>query len=188
MTTLGEGGMITTDDPEANARLCDYRQFGSTTDSWGTNYKMTKVQAAVGIVQLVRLDETNALRTKRARERTELLRNVGELTLPYEPPDCGHVYYVYPMLVPRGWAGEKRDRFMQILEQDYKIGSWLASADNYRTRRLFRELVAGQDLPVSDEISQRIVCTLIHALMTEEENEYIAAATADAVERVAQEK
>ena len=105
LTTLGEGGMITTDDPEVHARLCDIRQFGSTTDSWGTNYKMTKVQAAVGLVQLRRLDESNARRVQRARERTELLRDVPGLTLPYEPPDCGHVYYVYPMLVPPEWAG-----------------------------------------------------------------------------------
>ena len=66
---------------------------------------MTKVQAAVGLVQFRRLDESNARRVQRARERTELLRDVPGLTLPYEPPDCGHVYYVYPMLVPPEWAG-----------------------------------------------------------------------------------
>jgi dTDP-4-amino-4,6-dideoxygalactose transaminase len=186
MTTLGEGGMITTDDPELNARLCDIRQFGSTTDSWGTNYKMTKVQAAVGSVQLSRLDETNAMRVKRARERSEILKEVGELTLPCEPPDCGHVYYVYPMLVPRDWAGEKRNRLMKILDEDYRVGSWMGSAELYKTRCFYRELIGEQVLPVSDEISERIVCTMIHALLTEEENEYIAAAIADAVERVAQ--
>ena len=188
MTTLGEGGMITTDDPAVNERLCDIRQFGSTTDSWGTNYKMTKVQAAVGSVQLGRLDETNALRVKRARERSELLKDVGELTLPHEPPDCGHVYYVYPMLVPRTWAGEKRNRLMQILRDEYRVGSWMASAELYKTREYYRELIGDRALPVSDEISERIVCTLIHALLTTEENEYIAAAIADAVERVAQER
>ena len=188
MTTLGEGGMITTDDPEANARLCDIRQFGSTTDSWGTNYKMTKVQAAVGSVQLRRLDHTNALRVQRAHERTEMLRDVAELTLPYEPTDCGHVYYVYYMLVPRAWAGEKRNRLMELLEQEYKVESWMASAELYKTRGYYRQLVDAQDLPASDEISERLVCTLIHALLTEEENEYIAAAIADAVERVAEEK
>ena len=187
MTTLGEGGMITTDDPEANARLCDIRQFGSTTDSWGTNYKMTKVQAAVGSVQLRRLDQTNALRVQRAHERTAMLKDVAELTLPYEPADCGHVYYVYPMLVPRAWAGEKRNRLMELLEHEYKVESWLASAELYKTRGYYRQLVGGQALPVSDEISERIVCTLIHPLLPEEENQYIAAAIADAVERVAEE-
>lgn len=189
MTTLGEGGMITTDDPEVHDRLCSIRQFGSTIDSWGTNYKMTKVQAAVGLVQLRRLDQTNARRVQRARERTELLRDVPGLTLPYEPPDCGHVYYVYPMLVPPEWAGAKRDRLIQVLEADYRIESWLASAELYKTRGFYRELLAIKDgeLPVSDEVCERIVCTIIHALLTREENEYIAAAIADAVERVAQE-
>ena len=80
---------------------------------------MTKVQAAVGSVQLRRLDQTNALRVQRAHERTAMLKDVAELTLPYEPADCGHVYYVYPMLVPRAWAGEKRNRLMELLEHEY---------------------------------------------------------------------
>ncbi len=56
MTTLGEGGMITTDDPHAAARARAYRSFGAGLGSWGTNYRMTKLQAAAGLVQLRRLD------------------------------------------------------------------------------------------------------------------------------------
>jgi perosamine synthetase len=187
MTTLGEGGMITTDDPEAEVRLRAYRQFGHTTDGWGTNYKMTKIQAAVGSVQLRRLDGMNALRAKRAHERSELLKNVPELTLPYEPPDSVHTFYLYPMQVPREWAGEKRNRLMEILERDYLVGSMDADARMYKDRRIVKEHTAGQKVPISDEISERIVCPSLHPLMTEEENEYICAAIAEAVERVQQE-
>ena len=188
MCTLGEGGMITTDDTETYTRLCDIRQYGWTTDDWGTNYKMTKVQAAVGSVQLRRLDQTNGSRVQRARERTELLKGVTELTLPYEPSDCGHVYYVYPVLVPRDWAGEKRDRLVDVLAEDYNLLTWDNSAQLYRTCDFYRKLLGDVDLPVSDDISRRIVCTMIHALQTEDDNTYIAAALADAVERIAQEK
>jgi dTDP-4-amino-4,6-dideoxygalactose transaminase len=187
MTTLGEGGMVTTDDPDVEKRLRAYRQFGHTTDGWGTNYKMTKVQAAVGLVQLRRLDEMNALRAKRARQRSELLKNIAELTLPHEPPDCVHTYYLYAMLVPREWAGEKRNRLMEILEKDYQVGSMDADARMYKDRRLVREHTAGQEVPISDETSERIVCPSLHPLMTGEENEYICAAIAEAVERVKQE-
>jgi hypothetical protein len=46
-------------------------------------------------------------------------------------------YYVYPMLVPREWAGEKRNRLMEILREDHRVETWLASAECRRTRRLF---------------------------------------------------
>jgi len=188
MTTLGEGGMITTDDPQAADQLRAYRQFGHVTSGWGTNYKMTKVQAAVGIVQLRRLDEMSSVRVERARQRSQLLRDVAELTLPYEPPDCGHTYYLYPILVPPDWAGEKRNRLMEVLEENHRVGSMDADAAMYKTRGIVRRLTADQRVPISDKISERIFCPSLHPLMTEEENEYICAAIADTVERAKQEK
>jgi perosamine synthetase len=148
---------------------------------------MTKVQAAAGSVQLRRLDGMNAQRAQRARQRDGLLKDVPELTLPYEPPGSVHTYYLYPMLLPREWAGEKRDRLMEILERDYRVGSMDADAAMYKHRRIVREHTAGQEVPVSDEISARIVCPSLHPLMTEEENAYICAAIVEAVERVKQE-
>ena len=71
------------------------RQFGSAHDGWGTNYKITKVQAAVGLVQLRRLDEMTAQRVKAAKQRDELLRGIPELTLPYEP--AGYGSYLLPV-------------------------------------------------------------------------------------------
>ena len=46
-------------------------------------------------------------------------------------------YYVYPMLVPREWAGEKRNRLKEMLEEGYRVETWLACAECYKTRRLF---------------------------------------------------
>jgi len=43
MTTLGEGGMITTDDPEVWERANAIRAFGRGTGYWGTNYRMTRL-------------------------------------------------------------------------------------------------------------------------------------------------
>ncbi|HIE53072.1 MAG TPA: DegT/DnrJ/EryC1/StrS family aminotransferase [Armatimonadetes bacterium] len=183
MCTLGEGGMITTDDPQVAERLRQLRSFGRGV-SWGTNYKMTKVQAAVGLVQLRRLDEMNAQRVKRAKQRTELLKEVPELTLPYEPPGYGHTYYLYTILVPREWAGEKRDRLMKILAEERRVGCVVANPPTYKSNRLIREHTAGQEVPRAEEIGARLFCPSLHPLMTEEENEYAAAAIIEAVERV----
>lgn len=187
MTTLGEGGMITTDRERAVKRLCSLRQWGWETGGWGTNYKMTKVQAAVGLVQLRRLDEMIERRVKVAKQRNELLKNVPELTLPYEPLGYKHTYYLYPILVPLEWAGEKRNRVMKILADSYLVGTD-AGATPYKSHPLVKEHTAGQNVPVSDEVSERMICVSIHPLMTEEENEYICAAVAEAVERIKIEK
>jgi perosamine synthetase len=184
MTTLGEGGAITTDDAEVAHRLRGLRQFGVGTDGWGTNYKLTKVQAVVGLVQLRRLDDMIAQRVKVARQRTELLRGIRELTLPTEPPGYEHTFYLYTLLVPRKWAGEKRDRVISILEEEYGVGCCVANRPVYADIAFLRERTAGQELPLSDELGRRLFCVALHPLMTDAENEYIAAALWDAVEQV----
>jgi len=187
MTTLGEGGMITTDDPDIYQRLRAIRMWGAETDGWGANYKMTKVQAAVGLVQLRRLDEMNARRYEVGKQRTELLQDVPELTLPVEPPGYKHTYYVYTCLVPPEWAGEKRDRLMEMLKNDYGVGSGVLNPPTYY-KPFVRKHTEGQRLPLSEELGARIFCPSLHPLMSDEDNEYVAASIADAVERVGKEE
>ena len=189
MTTLGEGGMVTTDDAELAKRLRGMRQWGGESDSWGSSYKITKVQAAVGSVQLRRLDEMNGLRAQRAHERLELLEGIPELILPYEPPDCDHTFYLFTLQVPEGWAGEKRDRLCQLLLEDYGVGTTVANPPAWEGHSYIRAQTRGQEesLPVSVQIAKQLFCVSLHPLMSEEENGYIAAALWDAVERVQKE-
>jgi len=186
MTTLGEGGAIATDDPDVARRCRALRQFGGA-EGWGTNYKMTKVQAAVGMVQLRRLDEMIARRVKVAHERTEMLKDVPELILPYEPPDCEHTFYLYTILVRPEWAGEKRDRLVKILEEEYNFKCCIANPPVHETVSFIRRHTAGQELPLSSEIGKRLFCPPTHPTMTREQNEYICAAIIEAVERLREE-
>ena len=188
MTTLGEGGAITTDDKDAALLLRGYRQFGGVNDGWGTNYKMTKVQAAVGLVQLRKLDGFIAARQRVAHDRHEMLRGVAEFTLPYEPPDCEHSFYLYTLLVQKDWAGEKRDRLLQLMEDVYDINCVVANAPVYESSRVLRSYMKGQTLPLSDELGKRLFCAPVHPAMTREQNEYICAALIEAVERVREER
>jgi dTDP-4-amino-4,6-dideoxygalactose transaminase len=188
MTTLGEGGMITTDDAELDQRLRAIRMWGADTDMWGVNYKMTKIQAAAGMVQLRRLDEMNAARYNKAQQRSELLKNINELTLPYEPPGYKHTYYLYTCMVPSEWAGKKRDQLVNTLQKDYGIGCGILNPPTYQMRSFIRQRTLGQDLPVSNAIGTRIFSPSLHPLMSDGDNEYIAASISEAVEHIAQEK
>lgn len=99
--TTGEGGMLTTSDPEHDRNLRLWRQHGMDVPDTvrhgssqvifenylfvGFNYRMTDVQAAVGRKQLERLPELVARRRAIANRYTELLGNLEGLTLPFEP-------------------------------------------------------------------------------------------------------
>ncbi|MBN2449536.1 MAG: DegT/DnrJ/EryC1/StrS family aminotransferase [Lentisphaeria bacterium] len=182
MTTLGEGGMVTTDD-EAVHRYCrSVRMYGSEVEAWGTSNVMTKVQAAVGLVQLGRLDGLIASRRRLAHERTAMLEGLPEITPPYEPPDCEHSFYLYTCLVPEAWAGAKRDRLMQRMDEEYGIGCVIANRPAYLSRKILAEHTRGQKTPLSEAVTERLFCVSIHPAMTDAENRYIAAALIRCVE------
>jgi dTDP-4-amino-4,6-dideoxygalactose transaminase len=188
MTTLGEGGMITTDDPELAQRLRGIRMWGSGTEEWGGNYKLTKVQAAVGLVQLRRLDEMLARRHEHGRRRTELLEEYGhgDVALPVEPQGYKHTYYLYTLTVPPEWAGDRRDRVIEILRDERGIGAEIANPP-VSLNPYIRRHTEGQALPLSEDLGRRILCPSLHPLMSEADNEYVAAAISEAIERVTQE-
>lgn len=185
MTTLGEGGAITTDDAAVANRVRNIRQWGGG-EEWGSSYKITKPQAAVGMVQLGRLDEMLALRRRRAHERLAMLEGIPDLTLTYEPPDCEHTFYLNTYLVPPEWSGEKRDALCALLLDEYGIGTCCANPPVWEKHAHIASHVQGapDDYPVSTEIARRLFCVSLHPQMTEDENEYIAAAMWDAVERI----
>jgi dTDP-4-amino-4,6-dideoxygalactose transaminase len=182
MTTLGEGGAITTDDDGIIARLHDIRQFGG--EHWGSSYKLTKPQAAVGLVQLGRLDGFIATRRGLARERHKMLAGCPGLQLPVEPDGYVHSYYMYSMLVPPDWAGEKRDRLIGLLRDEYRVPCGVFNAPVHEEFQYIRRHTEGQELPISREIGRRLFCPPIHPSMSEEDNEYIAAAIWEGVERI----
>jgi perosamine synthetase len=114
MTTLGEGGMIVTDDPRIYERALNIRNhgniYGTMTDVICTNARMTEAQAAFGIMQLRKLDEFNKIQTENAEYFLTHLplhfRPVYNYPLPngIEPS-----YYLMPVVA----EGVDRDWFLQ---------------------------------------------------------------------------
>ncbi|MFD7027453.1 DegT/DnrJ/EryC1/StrS family aminotransferase [Streptomyces sp. NPDC059917] len=186
MTTLGEGGMVTTQDAGLAANLRRLRSFGKN-QHWGSNYKMTKLQAAVGLVQLGRLGSMNDARIRLARRRSELLRAVHELTVPPELPGRRHVYYRYNLLVPEDWAGQLRDRVRQRLREEHGIGSVVADPPTYLTHPGIREHLGKPSFPVSESTAARLFCPPLHPSMSSSENDFICAAIINVMRSVADE-
>ena len=188
MTTLGEGGMITTDDPAVAERVRNIRQWGGG-EGWGTSYKITKPQAAVGSIQLARLDDMLALRAQRARERLALLEGIPHLELTYVPPDCDHTFYLNTLLVPKSWAGARREALCALLLEEYAVGTMVGNPPIWQDHPFISRHIDGQQesLPVSTETALRLFCVSLHPQMTKQENEYIATALWDATELIGKE-
>jgi dTDP-4-amino-4,6-dideoxygalactose transaminase len=116
--TTGEGGIITTNDDALADRLRIYRNQGMRQryqyEMAGTNYRMTDVQAAIGIPQLKRIDAINTKRQKNAAILSELLEDVVEVVTPVTSAGNSHVWHQYTIRVLEG-SKRSRDEVIEYL-------------------------------------------------------------------------
>lgn len=184
MTTFGQGGMVTTNDETLAEPLRWLRTYGGR-EHWGTNQMMSKAQAAVGLVQLSRLDEMNTARIGRAHRRTRSLADVDELTLPPTLHERQHLYYRHSLLVPDGWAGAGRDELMNVLASQYGVGSIISDPPTYLGHRLIRDHTSGQHCPRADRLAARLLCPCLHPRMSPGDEAAICDAIRQATAQVA---
>lgn len=135
--TTGEGGMALTNDEEMAWRMASLRTHGITRDKsrmvsesegpWyyeqlelGYNYRMTDIQAALGLSQLTRLDEFVEKRNQLARRYSELLNDL-QLQLPFVRPENRSAFHLY---VVRLWRDKIRKTHRQVFEtfREHDIG------------------------------------------------------------------
>jgi perosamine synthetase len=199
MSTLGEGGMVTTNDDALAERVALYRShcarvFGGSLkylpidetktprdgrfwwqefDDAGYNVRMTDMQAAVGRIQLRKLDELNARRIANARYLTEHLDGTPGLTPPYVSPDVKHVFHLYLVLIDEREFGMGKTEVMRRLlhEHGIKAGThyipinWTAA---YRRRGHDRG-----ECPVAEAAFERLITLPIHPRLTEDDLDYM---------------
>jgi dTDP-4-amino-4,6-dideoxygalactose transaminase len=126
ITTGGEGGMVVSNDPEAAwqvSRLRHHARSRETAylhDAVGFNFRMTEIQAAIGLCQLKRLEEINERRRANAAFLDGAI-DPERFLRPAILPGVKHVYQQYVLRVPLD-SGLTRDRVHQHLES-YGIGS-----------------------------------------------------------------
>lgn len=119
--TTGEGGMLTTNDASLAAKLKKLRDQAYEKDRrfWhrelGFNYRMTNVQAAIGLAQMERIDQFIGIRRRNAQLFNTLLRGIPGLTLPSEAEWAKNVYWMYSILVDDDF-GMSRDDLIAYLK------------------------------------------------------------------------
>jgi len=120
--TTGEGGMITTNDENLYERMRHLRDHAMSKEKryWhtevGFNYRMTNVQAALGLAQLERIDEIIAKKRLIFEWYKEGLKDIEGIKLNYEAPWAKNVYWMVCLEV-EGYTEKQRDELMKRLKE-----------------------------------------------------------------------
>jgi dTDP-4-amino-4,6-dideoxygalactose transaminase len=188
MTTGGEGGMVTTNDPELWKRMWAYKDHGKSWDavyerehppgyrwlheSFGTNWRMIEVQAAIGRIQLRRMAEWHEARVRRANRIWETARGLPGLRVPTVPDDIQHAAYkCYVFLQPEALApGWSRERIMQAI-QDKGVPVYTGSCSEVYLEKAFDGTGwrPAQRLPVAQDLGETSLMFLVHPTLTDAE-------------------
>ncbi len=172
--TTGEGGMVTTDDDALAERvrlLINHGQSRKYLHSVvGYNYRMTNIAAAIGLVQLDRLEGFNERRTRNARYLDHHLTGTGLVT-PHVAPGVRHVYHQYVVKIPAGYP-LTRDAFMSALA-DWGIGTAVHYPIPVNRQPVYRSASGDVVCPVSDDLAASVVSLPVHPSVTDDELAYI---------------
>ncbi len=167
----GEGGAVTTNNPELARKVRMIRDHGSEKkyyhEVYGHNYRMEAIQGAVLGVKLPHLQEYTDKRRAVAARYHELLGDLSEIVLPYEKPNARHVYHLFVIQTPR------REELQKYL-QDHDVATGLHYPVPLHLQQCFAHLgyKLGQ-FPVSEQLGNQCLSLPMFPEMTDDQIIYV---------------
>ena len=171
----GEGGMITTSSSEV-AKLCRMLRNHGENGKYnhvilGYNFRMTNIQAAIGIAELRKLDWLNEAPIKNAEFLNKKLKKSG-LRVPTKKSNVKHVYHQYAVLVEEDFP-MSRDELAEYLKNE-GIECAIHYPKPIFEQPLYRNLGYGDErCPIAKEISRKILSLPVHPGLSKDDLEYI---------------
>jgi dTDP-4-amino-4,6-dideoxygalactose transaminase len=191
--TTGEGGMIVTNDDRLAETCRSLRNQGravagkgsiaggSNAGSWlhherlGFNYRMSEINAAIGVAQMERLDEIIIQRNEIADLYIERLLDISDLILPTVDPGCSTMsWFVFVVRLAAGYTREERDRVIGGLRM-HEIG-----AGDYfpciHLQPIYQSTLGHQEgsFPIAESVSQRTLALPFYADITKRDVDIVA--------------
>jgi dTDP-4-amino-4,6-dideoxygalactose transaminase len=189
MTTGGEGGMVVTNNKDIWSKIWSYKDHGKGYDavygnndlkpgpsfkwlheSFGTNWRMTGMQAAIGRVQLRKLPGWIERRRQNADILTKAFLNVSALRVTTPPDYILHSYYKYyvflkPEILKTGW---NRERIIIAINAE-GIPCFTGSCSEIYLEKAFDAdgMLPEKRLPVAEELSETAMMFLVHPTLSE---------------------
>jgi perosamine synthetase len=183
--TTGEGGLVSTNDAELFAELKLLRSHGETQKyihgRVGYNYRMTDLEAAIGLSQFNRLPDYTARRRRNAAMLDAAIGEIPGLHAPMITPGAEGVYHLYPVRVDesafaRPGEGTVRDAITKALNAE-GVGTAIHYPRSL-TRQPAFEQFAREHQPVADGLSRTLFCVPVHHNLSDEQVNRIGEALA----------
>jgi len=176
---VGEGGMVTVADADKAERLRNLRSHGQTGKyyhtSLGLNYRMTDVEAAIGRVQLTRLDEMVSVRRRNAELLHESLSEIPGLQCQTVTPGGNSSWHQFCVVIEPEEFGMTRDQLGRALHEA-GVATGVHYPRGLHQQPVFEELYGTQTLPVTEYLAERILAIPVHhGLITGQVEDIVAA-------------
>lgn len=194
--SIGDGGMITTSNPEAAKRITSKRMFGMnrtsdlsantditlqyTVNELGYKYNMTDLEAAIGRVQLKKADQMHKLRKDISLRYRELLKGVPTISLPDEPDYGEHAWHLFVIRVPKE---QRNEMINDLLNQGIKTAIHFIPVYRFP---FFQSVFpnAADQLPVLESLADKLLSLPMFPGLTCEEMIRVSAAVRSSITKV----
>lgn len=202
MTTGGEGGMVTTSSAELWSSMWSYKDHGKSWDavyqrehppgfrwlheSFGTNWRMLEMQAAIGRVQLASMPDWTRRRSRHAKRLAEALQDLDAIRVPLPPPHSEHAWYkFYAFVRPEALRSDwHRDRIMsEIVARG--VPCYAGTCSEVYLEKAFDNTGwrPARRLPVARLLGETSLMLLVHPTLTDVEIAKTAEVVRDVVIR-----
>ena len=186
MTTGGEGGMVTTNSEELWERAWSFKDHGKSYDAvyrrqhgpgfrwlheqFGTNWRLTEMQSAIGRVLLRKLDAQVAIRRRNAARLTAAFSAFAGLRTTEPPSDVYHSYYKYyaflrPERLRPGWT---RGRVETAIQAE-GVPCFAGSCSEIYLEKAFDDIRPEHPLPVAHELGETSLMFLVHPTLSDQD-------------------
>lgn len=173
--TTGEGGVVTTNNDELDEILRLIRNHGEKAKyaslMLGYNYRMSEIQAAIGLVQLKKLSIFTAKRRENARRLTKLLASSDSLKLPHESAERKHSWYLYTVRLKNS-SVNKRNKIVEELQKK-GIGAVAYYVHPVHLMPYYLETYGEYRLPETEKAASQVFSLPVHPGVTAEQIDYI---------------
>lgn len=187
MTTGGEGGMVTTNNPNLWSKMWSFKDHGKSHDavynrkhppgfrwlheSFGTNWRMTEMQSAIGRIQLQRMNDWSRARTQNAQALIDTLKMFSCVRVPRLAPEHVHAFYkLYAYVVPENLKpGWDRDRIVATISAQGVPAMQGSCSEIYREQAFQTIGKPVGTLKTAKYLGETSIMMLVHPTITSEQ-------------------
>jgi dTDP-4-amino-4,6-dideoxygalactose transaminase len=187
--TTGEGGMVVTDDDEVAGKIKTARSHGMTTLTWdrhrghsfsydvvarGYNYRLDELRAALGLVQLGRLESGNSRRRELTEAYRARLQDLDRLEIPFRDAPAGSAHHLFPILLRD--SSQRADFMAALARQGIQTSIHYPPVHRFSYYRSLWDAGHDHRLPRTEEIASRLVTLPLYPSLTRGQLDTVVAA------------